>query len=107
MKNHFFILFFICIAYKSVAQITILPVFGDKPITEETWFVSKHGDSIQFDNIRFYLSNIQFEMDNKTVILDAVKAHLVDIFEPITLKIALIRVLVLNSQLRLFFTFTQ
>jgi hypothetical protein len=89
MKNRFFILFFICIAYKSTAQITISPVFGDKPITEETWFVTKNGDSIQFDNIRFYLSNIQFEMDDKTVIQDTVKAHLIDVFEPITLKIAL------------------
>jgi hypothetical protein len=88
MKNRFFILFFICIAYKSTAQITISPVFDNKPITEDTWFVSKKGDSIQFDNIRFYLTNIQFEMDDKTVIQDTVKAHLIDVFEPTTLKIA-------------------
>lgn len=79
----------LCFAYKSMAQITILPVFDDKPITENTWFVSKNGDSIQFDNIRFYLSNIQFEMGDKTLIKDTVKAHLIDIFEPTTLKIAL------------------
>ncbi len=72
-----------------MAQLTILPVFGDKPITEETWFVSKNGDSIQFDNIRFYLSNIQFEMDDNALIKDTIKAHLVDIFEPHTLKIGL------------------
>jgi hypothetical protein len=89
MKKAVFILFFICIAYKSIAQITISPVFGDKSITEDTWFVTKNGDSIQFDNIRFYLSNIQFEMDDKTVIEDTVKAHLFDVFEPTTLKIAL------------------
>jgi hypothetical protein len=89
MKKIVFILFFICIAYKSIAQITISPVFGDKSITENTWFVSKKGDSIQFENIRFYLSNIQFEMDDKTVIQDTVKAHLFDVYEPTTLKIAL------------------
>ena len=59
-----FTLFFICIAYKISAQLTILPVFGDQPITENTWFVSKNGDSIQFDNIRFYISNIQYEVPN-------------------------------------------
>lgn len=79
----------LCLAYESMAQITILPVFDDKPITENTWFVSKNGDSIQFDNIRFYLSNIQFEMGDKTLIKDTVKAYLIDIFEPTTLKIAL------------------
>jgi hypothetical protein len=89
MKKVVFTLFFICIAYISIAQITILPVFGGKPITEDTWFVAENGDSIQFDNIRFYLSNIQFEMDDKKLINDTVKAHLVDVFEPSTLKIAL------------------
>ncbi len=72
-----------------MAQLTILPVFGDKPITEDTWFVSKNGDSIQFDNIRFYVSNIQFEMDDKTLAYDTVKAHLVDVFEANSLHIAL------------------
>jgi hypothetical protein len=85
MKKYLFILLFI--AYKSVAQITILPVFGDKPITEGTWFVNKNGDSIQFDNIRFYLSTIGFEMDDKTWVNDTSKAHLIDVFEPNTLKI--------------------
>jgi hypothetical protein len=91
-RKHIFILLFLCIAYKIGAQITILPVLGDKPITEETWFVSKNGDSIQFDNIRFYISNIQLEMADKPLVLDTVKAHLVDIFEPNTLKIGLSKI---------------
>ena len=74
-------------SYQGNAQITIQPVFGDKLIAENTWFVSKNGDSIQFDNIRFYLSNIQFEMDDKSIIVYTVNAHLVDIFEPNTFKI--------------------
>ena len=89
MKKVVFILFFICIAYKSIAQIIISPVFGDKPITENTWFVSKKGDSIQFDNIRFYLSNIHFETIENQIVSDVEKAHLVDVFEPTALKIAL------------------
>lgn len=86
--KHFFILLFICFAYKSGAQISILPTFGDKPITENTWFVSKNKDSIQFDNIRFYLSNIHFETIDNQIVRGVEKAYLVDIFEPSTLKIA-------------------
>jgi hypothetical protein len=88
MKKIFFLLFSFMSVYQCSAQITVLPVFGDKPIMEDTWFVSKNGDSIQFDNIRFYLSDIQLEMDDKTVITDSVKAHLVDVFEPNTFQIA-------------------
>lgn len=87
MKNFLLFLQFFCIAYNSKAQISILPVFGDKPITEDTWFITKNGDSIQFDNIRFYLSNIQFEMDDKTLVKASEKAHLIDVFEPNSLKI--------------------
>jgi hypothetical protein len=72
-----------------MAQVTILPVFGDKPITEDTWFQTKKGESIQFDNIRFYLSNIEFLRDDKSIIKDTATAHLIDVFEPNTLKIDL------------------
>ena len=82
-----FILFFF--AYPAIGQLTILPVFGDQPIVENTWYVSTNGDSIQFDNIRFYLSDIQFEMDDKTWIKDTASAHLIDVFDPATLHIAL------------------
>jgi hypothetical protein len=88
MKKICFLLFSFMSVYQCSAQLTVLPVFGDKPIMEDTWFVSKNGDSIQFDNIRFYLSGIQLEMDDKTVITDSVKAHLVDVFEPNTFQIA-------------------
>ncbi len=89
MKKIVFLILSICFSYQSMAQLTILPVFGDKPITEETWFVTKNGDSIQLENIRFYLSNIQFEMAHKSIVSDSGKAHLIDVFEPITLTIAL------------------
>jgi hypothetical protein len=87
VKKCFFTFFFLFITFKSTAQITILPVFGDKPITEDTWFVNKNGDSIQFDNIRFYLSNIELGIDDKTWVNDTSKAHLIDVFEPNSLKI--------------------
>jgi hypothetical protein len=87
MKNIFALILLVSSIGKSMGQITIQPVFGDKPIADDTWFVSKNGDSIQFDNIRFYLSNIEFEIADKSIITDTVKAHLVDVFEPNTLKI--------------------
>jgi hypothetical protein len=65
----------------------IKPVFGDKPITENTWFVSAQGDSILLENVRFYLSDIQWERADKSIIKDTVKARLVDIFDTSTLQI--------------------
>lgn len=76
-----------CFSYSATAQLAILPVFGDEPIAENTWYISTNGDSIQFDNIRFYLSSIQFEMDDNTWIKDTVSAHLIDVFEPASLHI--------------------
>jgi hypothetical protein len=81
--------FFVFFTYKSIAQVTISPVFSDKPITEDTWFQTKKGESIQFDNIRFYLSNIEFVRDDKSIIKDTAIAHLIDVFEPNSLKINL------------------
>jgi hypothetical protein len=89
MHSLYKICFFVFFTYKSMAQVSILPVFGDKPITEDTWFNTKKGESIQFDNIRFYLSNIEFVREDKSVIKDTATAHLIDVFEPNTLKIDL------------------
>lgn len=84
----FFIAFlgYVCVVN---AQVHITPVFGNQPILEEKWYISSNGDSIQFENIRFYLSEIRFEMADGEQIKDPQKAHLIDIFEPTTLKIAL------------------
>ena len=65
----------------------ISPVFGQTPITEDTWFISSNGDSLQFDNIRFYISAIQFESVNGEITNDTQLAHLIDVFEPSTLII--------------------
>ena len=89
MSNKICIFLLLYVHHRSTAQLSILPVFGDKPIVENTWFVAKNGDSIQFDNIRFYLSNIELEMDDKTVVKDTMKAHLVDVFDANSLRIAL------------------
>jgi hypothetical protein len=87
MKNIFLLVLLLCVAFKNAAQISISPVFGDKPISEDTWFVTKNGDSVQFENIRFYLSNIQFETIDNQLVRDMENAHLVDVFEPTTWEI--------------------
>ena len=68
-------------------SLRISPVFGNKSMTEDTWFVSANGDSLQFDNIRFYISDIQFESEHGEIIRDISTAHLIDVFEPTTLVI--------------------
>lgn len=84
MQNFFFI-FLLCLSFQGFSQglrINVLPVFGNETIAEDTWFVSSNGDSIQIENMRFYLSNIQFVLHNGQVVKDNQKAHLVDVFEP-------------------------
>lgn len=89
MKNTFFFIAFLltncCFAQN--ANLAIKPVFGDKLITEDTWLVSKNGDIIQLENVRFYLSAIQFEMADNSTINDTEKAHLIDVFDAQTLTI--------------------
>ena len=84
MQNFFFI-FLLCLPFHGFSQglrINVLPVFGNETIAEDTWFVSSNGDSIQIENMRFYLSNIQFVLQNGQIVNDNQKAHLVDVFEP-------------------------
>jgi hypothetical protein len=87
VKSRILLFILSCFAYPATAQLSILPVFGDRTIAENTWYVSTKGDSVQFDNIRFYLSDMQFEMDDKTWIKDTVSAHLIDVFDPASLHI--------------------
>lgn len=68
-------------------SLRVLPVFGKTPITEDAWFVCANGDSLQFDNIRFYISALQFELDNGETVNDTERAHLIDVFTPATLVI--------------------
>lgn len=84
MQNFFFI-FLLCLSFQGFSQdlrINVLPIFGNEIIREEKWFVSSNGDSMQFENVRFYLSNIQFVLQNGQIVKDNQKAHLVDVFEP-------------------------
>ena len=89
-KNTVSIIALLCCFLSGFAQnnsLHISPVFGQTPITEDTWFISSNGDSLQFDNIRFYLSAIQFESVNGEITNDTQLAHLIDVFEPSTLII--------------------
>ncbi|AEE53142.1 MbnP family protein [Haliscomenobacter hydrossis] len=94
LKSTLFVLFWFAVFAQSFAQgkrsaveLSIAPVFGKAPLVAEKWFVSANGDSLQFDNIRFYLSNIRFELRDGQIVNDSVNAHLIDGFEPSTLRI--------------------
>ena len=87
MRNVFFILLIFGL-HQGFAQnidIQVFPVFGNDILEEEKWFVTAQGDSIQIENVRFYLSDIQLEMKDGRVVKDQNTAHLVDVFEPSTL----------------------
>jgi hypothetical protein len=68
---------------------SILPVFGKKTVREGEWYLSPSGDSIQLTHLQFYLSDLQLELSNGQIISDPQKAHLIDIFEPSTLQLAI------------------
>lgn len=92
MKQNVFLIALLVWSLQGFAQsldIYISPVFGNEPIIGERWFVSSNGDSVQFDNVRFYISNIQFDLENGQTIKDALPAHLIDVFEPLTLSFSL------------------
>ncbi len=90
IRLYFISITLLCASVQVFAQsfnLHIAPVFGKERIVEDKWYVSRNGDSVQFDNVRFYLSNIEFENEKGATFTDARKAHLIDIFEPSTLKI--------------------
>lgn len=92
MKHNVFLIALLVWSVQGFSQslnLHIAPVFGRQPITQDTWFVSSTGDSIQFETIRFYLSAIQFDLNNGQTVSDALPVHLIDIFEPSTLIISL------------------
>lgn len=75
--------------HQQLFEIHISPVFASAPLEAGRWYVSTKGDSIQLDQVRFYLSDIKVEWSNGMTVADPEKAHLVDIFEPASLIIAL------------------
>jgi hypothetical protein len=68
---------------------SFVPVFGKSPLSEGEWYLSPSGDSIQLTHLQFYLSDLQLELSNGQIISDPQKAHLIDIFEPSTLQLAI------------------
>ncbi len=89
-RNILLIISFFC-TFQSFTQnleLKIMPVFGNASIIENQWYVTRRGDSIQFENIRFYISAIEFESQKGERIKDPQYARLIDVFEPSTLKIS-------------------
>ena len=88
-RNILLIISFFCTvqSFTQNLELKIIPVFGNASIIENQWYVTHRGDSIQFENIQFYISAIEFETQKGERIKDPQYAHLIDVFEPSTLNI--------------------
>ena len=60
-------------------KIKVSPVFNGEKLQKDDWYVSKKGDSIQFNKVKFYLTDFKFDLAensqqkiiNNTVLVDA------------------------------------
>lgn len=97
MKKYLNLIFLCFLLQTSFGQSTdfkhlafsLVPVFGNSPLSENKWYLSPSSDSIQLTKLQFYLSDIQLELSNGEIISDPQKAHLIDIFEPSSLQLAI------------------
>ncbi|MFK8009502.1 MAG: MbnP family protein [Saprospiraceae bacterium] len=91
--NHLLVLLFfpiISFAQQADEVIEFKLTINHHPIkVSEKYFTSTQTDSIYYDAIRFYISNIQFFQDDEFVSFLEKKHHLVDLENPESLKIDL------------------
>jgi len=65
--------------------IKVSPVFNGETLQKKHWYISETGDSIQFNKVKFYLTDFKFDLAKNTqqeIINDAV---LIDVFDEKTL----------------------
>jgi len=70
---------------KKEFNIMIEPVFNGEKLLKEHWYVSKTGDSIQFNKVKFYLTDFKFELANKSYHEINTSFYLIDVFNESTL----------------------
>jgi hypothetical protein len=58
--------------------IVFLPVYNNAAVYLDSVIKSGSGDSIQFETFKFYISNIEFSIDDKTVWKEEKSFHLMD-----------------------------
>jgi len=66
-------------------KIVIKPIFNGEKLQRKHWYVSKKGDSIQFNNVKFYLTDFKFELYNNSYEEINKSAYLIDAFNENTL----------------------
>lgn len=61
-------------------QVSVIFRFNqaDFSIDENKYFLIQNGDSITIETLRFYMSNIEFQDNGKTIVKDKSTAHLID-----------------------------
>jgi len=71
---------------KKELRIMIEPVFHGEKLQKKHWYVSKTGDSIQFNTVKFYLTDFKFELANNTYHEIKKSSCLIDAFNNETLS---------------------
>jgi len=66
-------------------KMRIEPVFNGEKLQKEHWYISDIGDSIQFNKVKFYLTDFKFDVTKKTHQEIINNSFLVDVFNENTL----------------------
>jgi len=66
-------------------KIKIQPVFNEETLQKKHWYISETGDSIQFNKVRFYITDFKFDLAKNTQQEIINNAVLVDAFDEKTL----------------------
>lgn len=90
------ILFLFCVgavvsyAQKRDLMVNIQPVFSGKPLVLSTHtYITKQGDTLSFDRLRFYVSSLVLTMQSGEKYVEPNSFHLIDAEEPATLSLHL------------------
>jgi len=70
---------------KKEFKIKVIPVFNGQTLQKKHWYVSKNGDSIQFNNVKFYITDFKFDLAKNTHQEIINSSFLVDAFDEKTL----------------------
>jgi hypothetical protein len=58
--------------------INFIPLFNNMPIVNDSIYINAKKDTIQFETIKFYISNLQLMYDTKIVFTEKNSVHLID-----------------------------
>lgn len=79
----------LCFCNNLAAQnenISFVPLWGKQAIEPETFYYLPAGDSLQFENVLFYISHIHFLKDKRVIFAEKNSYHLLDFNDTSTLE---------------------